>query len=309
MKHPYKQRGAAIIVALFITSLVVVASVAMIMRLQLDLRNTELLIRTAETHNDAQGSIAWAIDQLNNDWIQKKPNQLIDYTPIKSSTNTLNQAKISSTIYDPQGRFNINNLIEIQWQNNFIALITLVDPSIDLEAATNITLAIVDWISPISKNPELENTYLKHNPAYRAAHQPMTSISELRLVKGMTASLYNALSPHIAALPMVTKININNATIPVLMCLSQTLSLSSAKKIVDARSEKPFTDIQLFLSNDEIKKSSIPQEKITVLSNYFLVKTSVNLDEQRLRLYTLLQRVIDQGKPHEIVLWQSKGTL
>jgi general secretion pathway protein K len=309
MKHLHKQRGAAIIVALFVTTLVVVASVAMIMRLQIDLRNTELLTHNAEARNDAQGSVAWAIDQLNNDWLKKNPEHVVDLTPIKSPLNKLNQAEITSTIYDPQGRFNINNLIEMQWQDNFSVLITLVDPTIDLEKARGITLAVVDWISPISKNPELENTYLKHNPAYRAAHQLMASVSELRLVKGMTSSLYNALLPQVIALPMVTKININNTTIPILMCLSKTLSFSSAKSILDAINSNPFANVQAFLSNEIIKKASIPQEKITILSDYFLVKTNVNLSSQELQLYTLLQRIIDHAKPYEIVLWQSKGTL
>ena len=185
----------------------------------------------------------------------------------------------------------------------------MVDPSVDLETARMITLAVVDWISPISKNPELENAYLKHQPAYRAAHQPMASVSELRLVKGMTASLYNALYPHVVALPMITKININSATLPVLMSLSQTLNLSSAKNLMMVRKQKPFATVQAFLSNDIVKKNPIPQEKITVVSDYFLIKTDVTLRQQTLRLYTLLQRIVDHDKPQEIVLWQSKGTL
>lgn len=309
MNSLHKQRGAAIIVALFVTSLAVMVSVAMIIRLQIDLRNTELLLHTAEARNDAQGSIAWALDQLNNDWKQKNPNAPVDRTPIKSAVNKLNQAEISSTIYDPQGRFNINNLTESQWQEDFTLLITLVDPTVDLDTAQAITLAVVDWISPVNKNPEFENVYSKCHPPYRAAHQLMASVSELRLVKGMTASLYNALAPHVIALPKVTKINVNNATIPVLLSLSKTLSLSSAKHIVDERNRKPFTTVQAFLSNDLVKKNAIPQEKITVLSDYFLVKTNVNLGQQKLQLYTLLQRVIDNAKPQEIVVWQSKGTL
>jgi general secretion pathway protein K len=309
MNRLSKQRGAAIIVALFVTSLVVIASVAMIMRLRIDLRNTELLMNATQGKEYAYGSIAWAMEQLNNNWKQKKPNQIVDHTPIQSPVNEVNHAKISSIINDAQGRFNINNLTNTQYIDNFSALITIVQPTIDSETAHAIALAVVDWITMGVKNTELDNYYFKLNPAYRAPHRLMTSISELRLVKGITPELYAALLPHMIALPEATEININNATIPVLMCLSKTLTPTSAKAIIAKRNQEPFATTQSFLSLDILKNNPIPQEKITTISNYFLVETSVKVEQQEIVLYTLLQRIQKNSKPYEVTLWQSKGTL
>jgi general secretion pathway protein K len=301
------QSGAAIIVALFVISLVVVISVAMMMRLQMDFRNTALLQHAMEERGYAEGSINWAMDQLNQDWLQKKSNTVVDLTPLRSPKDKIHDAEISSSIYDAQGRFNVNNLVEDPWQEDFSTLITLVDPAIDEEAAYAITMAVVDWISPESNNVTLANDYLKQNPPYRAPHRPMASVSELRLVKGMTSHLYAALSPYVTALPVVTKININNTTPLVLMSLSKTLNAETAKKLVLESSQNPFSSVQSFW--DALKQNPIPEEKITVLSQYFLVKTIVIQDQQKLLLYTLLQRNIDKSQPYEMVLWQSKGTL
>jgi general secretion pathway protein K len=306
--HPLsKQNGAAIIVALFVTSLVAIASVAMIMRLRIELHDTELVIHATQGYHYAQGSIAWAMEQLNNDWNQKKPNKLVDSTPIKSPINQVNDTVIRSTIFDTQGRFNINNLSNSDYEDNFILLIMIVDPAIKKETARTITLSIIDWITPGIKNTAIDDYYLKAIPSYRAPHRLMVSVSELRLVKGITPTLYAALAPYLIALPEVTRININNTTAPVLMCLSKTLTLPSAKAILAQSKQSPFTSIQQFSGTDIIKNNPIPEDKITVLSNFFLVKTSV--DHQDTFLYTLLQRIEKNAKPYEVVLWQSKGTL
>jgi general secretion pathway protein K len=309
MNGLYRQRGAAIIVALFVTSLVVIASVAMITRLRIDLRNTELLTNAIQGRFYAEGSIAWAMEQLNTNWSKKKPNQLVDATPIRSPVNKVNNATISSTIYDPQGRFNINNLSDSKLTDSFSTLITIVDPNIEMDTAHMITLAIIDWISATVKNNDLDSYYLKLNPAYRAPHRPMVSISELRLVKGITPKLYAALAPYVIALPETTKININSASAPVLMCLSNTLTRSSANAIIAKRQQTPFATTQQFLALDILKNNPIPEDRITTISNYFLVKTSVKVDQQDILLYTLLQRIEKNSKPYEVMLWQSKGTL
>lgn len=41
------------------------------------------------------------------------------------------------------------------------------------------------------------SAYLKNNPPYRAPHQNMASVSELRLVNGISVKLYLALLPPI----------------------------------------------------------------------------------------------------------------
>ena len=183
------------------------------------------------------------------------------------------------------------------------------DGYIDANNAQVITATIIDWLSPASKSPALDEYYLKMSPSYRAAHRPMISISELRLVKGISPKLFLQLAPFVAALPTTTPINVNNAPPPVLMSLSMTMTLDAAKAIAAACQRTPFPDATSFVNFDIVKNNPIDATKITVLSNYFLLETNVTLGKQTVKHYTLLERSMEGKQPKTSVLWQSKGTL
>lgn len=312
--HPFKpnkssQRGTAIVVALFVMALVAAAAVAMMSRLHVDIRRTESLLNSNQAYLYAQGSIAWAIDTLNNNLQQQKPNQLIDKIPIASKVDEQNGFRIQSIIYDAQARFNINNLTSDDYPNDFLRLLKTVDPKIDNATAMKITRAAHDWITNQPQGNEIDNFYAKSVPPYSAPHRLMAHASELILVQGMTPELYAKLKPYIIALPETTRININTADIPVIMSLSPTLVAESAKIITDYRQLTPFTDPAKLQAFDIIKNNAVPDARLTVTSTYFLVKTSVTVGEQQTILYTLLKRTLNKSESTITVLWQTKGIL
>ena len=302
------QTGAALLVALFVVALVAAAATLMIERLQLDTHRTSLILNANTGNLYAQGSIAWAMDLLNNDWKNQQNNRVIDKTPT-SSTDKKNGFIIVGTLTDAQGLFNINNLSNEQYQTNFTRLIRIVSPDTDPVIAENITQAVIDWISPGSKNTEFDDFYQKLIPAYRAAHQPMASISELRLVKNVTPDIFNKLAPYLTALPEVTPININNSSPPILMSLSLTLTADAAKAVIQAAQQNPFSSAQQFINFDIIKNNPIDATKITVVSHYFLLHTNVTVGQQKILLNTLLQRSTKESQSTTQIIWQSKGTL
>lgn len=304
-----KQIGSAIIVALFVVALVAAAAIAMITRIQQDTRRAELILNSNQAYFYAQGSIAWAMDQLINDWKNQQPQQVIDKTPITSPSKKMDNATITSTIYDAQGLFNLNNLADASYRENFMRLIKAVSPKTNTKDIQNIIVATVDWIASNGKPGSLDEYYSKQVPAYRSPHQLMTSPSELRLVKGMTAELFSLLSPFVTALPTTTQININNAPLPVLMSLSPSLNLDSAKAIDAFRKQKPFAPLQNFLNFDVVKNNSFKENQTTITSQYFLVKTNINIGDQNITLYTLMLREIKNSRAVVTLLWQSKGTL
>ena len=133
------QRGTAIIIALFVMAIAVAASVAMMTRLHVDIRRTESLLNAEQAAQYAQGSVAWAIDRLNLDWQQKKPDQVVDKTPVKSSEDNVNGFKITGVIYDAQSFFNLNNLAVADYQFDFLHLLKIIDPKLKNNDATRIT--------------------------------------------------------------------------------------------------------------------------------------------------------------------------
>lgn len=311
LKHPLnpnKQQGAAIIVALFITALVAAMAFAMIERVRNDTRRAELLIHADQAYFYAQGSIAYAQDQLNNNWKNKVTNQVIDKLPLHNVSEQEN-ATITTDIIDAQGFFNINNLSDSNYRDVFIRFVKNIIPNIDTPLAQRIMLAILDWISPGMKGSEFDRFYSESKPAYIAPHRLMMSASELRLVKGVSAAIYNSLEPYLIALPAVTPVNVNTASPYLLMALSKTMSFDAAKAIVNYRIKTPFVSVQQFGNFDIVKNNKIEDKFITVESQYFLIKTEVAIGDQDLILYTLVQRLQKDNKPITIPLWQTKGTL
>ena len=118
MIHKIKQTGSAIVVALFVVALVVISATAMLTRIQQDTRRAQLLLNANQAYFYAQGSIAWAKDQLTNDLKNQQPQQIIDKTPIVSPAKKEESATIESTIYDAQGFFNLNNLSDTNYKDN-----------------------------------------------------------------------------------------------------------------------------------------------------------------------------------------------
>ncbi|EKD71203.1 MAG: type II secretory pathway protein LspK [uncultured bacterium] len=303
-----KQQGVVIVVALFIVALVATMAYIMMSRLARDTRQTTLILRNVQAENYAQGSIAWARDHLKNDFERQKPKQMIDPVPIQSPIKEVDGYKISSKIDDLQARFNLNNLTDAEAQRDFVRLIRAVSPAINQEQAQQLTRAIADWITPITADNEFSKYYLSLSKPYRTAHRAMQSITELRLVKGMTPALYQALEPFVAALPPPTLINLQTASAEVLMTLSPDMTLDTAKAIQQLQKTALITSTEAFYNLDIVKNNHLPSNKLTAISNYFLVQTEVTIENQRLLIYTLLERKTNGNQATVSILSQSKGT-
>jgi general secretion pathway protein K len=309
-KHPANkgQEGVVIIVALFIVALIAAMAYTMMARLSRDTRETSLLVHSVDAEFLAQGSIAWAVEQLRNDVVNRKQGQLVDLIPIQSPVREVNGYQIKSTIYDLQSRFNLNNLSDQKNQNKFLRLLKLLKPDINHEIAVNILMATIDWIKPGSQENEFTKYYLELHFPYRAAHKPMVNASELKLVKGMTPEIYHVLQPYIVALPSGTKINLQTAPAPVLASLSDKVSLQDANTIVNMRTQKPLSSDPAAYDLDVIKSGRFPLDDTVVQSQYFLVETKVDIDGQHILIYTLLNREDKNGRVVETIIGQSKGT-
>lgn len=304
---PVKQRGVVIIIALLIVALVAAMATTMMSRLARDTRRVELIMHDAQAALYADGSVLWAKDVLHNNWIRQKKDKRVDALPLQSPENEMQGYKINGNIQDAQARFNINNISKPEWQTDLIKLIRLVDPNISQNNAAEIVRATVDWIMPGARENEYARYYADLPVPYRAAHRFMVDISEWRLVKGVTPALFNAMKPYLIALPAVTMINPQTAAPPVLALMSTNMPLATAQTIRDMLAKNPPAQLEAFKALDIIKNHPLQDNKVTWVSNYFLVETEVATGEQRIILYTLLQR--DNGNKANVwVLWQNRGS-
>ncbi|MBX2878810.1 MAG: type II secretion system minor pseudopilin GspK [Granulosicoccus sp.] len=236
MRKVRKQRGVAIITAMLVIALGTITMVAISSSQQLDLQRerNEGIIQQARTfgvsgerfaaallYRDRKDALRENSDSLDDDWAQTIPPVPID------------NASIQGCIFDMQGRFNLNNLINaegvaeeafVQQLKNLFAELSIEQSKVD---------AIVDWLdtdfNPRPPDGAEDDYYTGLEVGYRAANAPMISVSELQLIKGFSSAIeeevedYELLLPHVAALPTAngyTSVNVNTATPEVLASLS-----------------------------------------------------------------------------------------
>ncbi len=154
---------------------------------------------------------------------------------------------------------------------------------------------LTDWIDSndqtVSAYGAEDGQYLVAEPAYRAANQPFTSVSELRLIEGMTEEAYRALLPHVAALPVSgAGINVNTATAEVIASLHNELTITQAKAVVEKRAEEPFENVQDFLALPEFAGLGLKPSGLRVNTDFFEVVSRITYDNRVANLISLVYR-------------------
>ena len=295
-----RQRGVALVTALLVVSLATVAAVAMVTRLQVDMRRTGNLLNGEQAYAYAIAAESWAhvilrrdqkesdFDSLEEDWATALP-------PIAVEGGFVN-----GHIVDLQGRFNINNLIEDDGEPTEaeaavnaeeLAYFERLLEVLGLEAA--LAPALLDWLDADinTRFPDgaEDDTYLLADIPYRAANRPMVSISELRLVKGFTPEVVAVLEPHVTALPEETVININTATPAVLRALHQELDDSGVEQLIADRGEDGYEDVDTFLEHTALAGLDLDIE-VDIVSEWFNVLTATSVGRGQAQLESLIRR-------------------
>ena len=156
---------------------------------------------------------------------------------------------------------------------------------------------MVDWLDS-DINPQIpdgaeDDTYQNLQPAYRAANRLMVDITELRLIKGIDGKAYRALSPHVAALPQRTTLNVNTAGVLVLRSLASQISESDAESLIDGRGKEGYKTVAEFLAQDALAglvDGELKNEGLGVTSSYYLLLGEAQISDARLIMNAVLKR-------------------
>jgi general secretion pathway protein K len=308
----YKQQGTAIVTALLIMVLVAMIVTLLLQQTRDATRRTEQMVTLSRLFAYGHGAEAWAAATILNEAknYKNKPYTISSDTWILPPTE-IDGVTVSGKLIDAQSRFNVNNLAHDDdtqsWQKALQNLLTSVPatPPITGSDATLISQQLSEWLALSGGPSDLD---YQQQFGYGIAHAPMASVSEFRLLAGVTPQIYNAASPYLVALPdsQIVKVNVNTAA-PETLAAVTGLSMAEMTALTGNR---PFNKVNDFMQriDDHFKDQDMRNKvtnKISVESHYFLLQTYLLIDDHH---YTLTS-VLHQNVNTVTVLARSRGLI
>lgn len=301
-----RQRGLALVTAVFVVAIVSTVAAFMALGQQIWIRQTQNFTDRAQGDAVARGAVNYALMVLQQDAKNTSTSGKDDYTEIwaKPIATPVENGIGAGQIVDAHARFNLNSLVDASGPSAvFVPVFNGLLRELNLNTA--ITNAIIDWIDAdpnVTPGGGAEDVdYLLLNPPYRTAGQMMSSIEELRLIKGVDAKTFDLLARYVVALPGITKINVNTADPVVLAALYPSGPPANLKQVVESRKTTPFAQLSDFqnLAGQAPNLATVAD----VTSNYFLLEVQTKFGRVSRGTRTLIQR---QGTNPPIVWWQEQ---
>ena len=292
MKMHRKQRGVAIIMVMLVFFMATVIISGILLQQHYAIKQSAYLFSTLQSEEYAIGAEARARQILYRDATDANNKKDVDYLgegwAVSKNVFPIDQGELFYRIEDLQGRFNVNNLVEGQeWVDRFQFLLG------SLQLNTAYARRLADWMDADSEtsgaNGAEEDEYLSLKPPYRTANQTIQSVSELRLLLGMTEKEYQTLLPYVSALPKSTPININTVSPQVLKALAPDISGAVLESIV-AQQKKGFMSVDDFVNLDGVPPSLKNDGTLGVSTQYFAVYAEVHFDGRDTELKSVLYR-------------------
>ncbi|HLV77037.1 MAG TPA: type II secretion system minor pseudopilin GspK [Marinobacter sp.] len=295
------QHGVALIIVLLAMALVVLLASGMTRQQSLRVFKAGHYLAQQQGYNIALGAEEFARRILVRDFEEDREKALMVDSPdefwaMNAAILPLDENGVAEVqIDDLGGRINLNDLVGPGGQIDPLTK----DRLRRLFAALGITSlsvdVLIDWIDPDDQPTSAygaeDGQYLMAEPSFRAANQPFVSVSELRLIEGMTEEIYVALRPHVTAVPVTgLGINVNSATGPVLMSLHDELTEAQARSIIVQREEERFEDLRTFLALPEFSGLGLQPVGLTLQTRFFEVVSRITYDNRVVNMVSTVFR-------------------
>ncbi|MEE3117929.1 MAG: type II secretion system minor pseudopilin GspK [Pseudomonadota bacterium] len=296
-----RQRGVALIMVLLAMALVVMLTAGMTQQQSIRVFKAGHYLAQQQGVSIALGAEAFARQILVRDYEEdKEENKMIDtldeFWAMNSAVLPVDDAGVVEVqIDDLGGRINLNDLVTGNGQVDPLTKDRLTRLLAALQISEITVDVLIDWQDEndqtISAYGAEDGQYLSAEPGYRAGNQPFASVTELRLIDGMTEEIYQALAPHVAALPVSgLGINVNTATGAVLRSLSDELTDAQAKAILEKREEEPFENLQDFLALPEFAGLGLTSAGLGLQTRFFEVASRITYDDRVVNMVSTIFR-------------------
>jgi general secretion pathway protein K len=287
-----RQRGVAILTAMLVVTLGTVIAVNLMWSASLDLRRTTSALAADQGLMYLQGAEAWVGDILRQDQVDSiESDHLGEAWAIELPPLPVDGGAISGRVEDLQGRFNLNNLVTPQGEEDEIARRQFERLLESLEIDPGLAGVALDWLdSDVDTNFPFgaeDAAYASFDPPYRTPNFVITSPSELLAMAGLELASYRELLPYVTALPSGTTLNVNTASELLLASLSDDIDAARSAALIDERGGADFPDINASFEGD-VEPDVL--RRIDGVSQYFLLTATVALGTNQFTMYSVLQR-------------------
>lgn len=324
------QQGVALITAMVITTIAVSIAASLVYRQQVSIHLASNISALEQAYQYTLAIEDWAGVILKEDLNDNDTDSCEDKWATVIPPIPIPGGQLEGKLYDLQALLNINNVIgitkndrgeQVDNERSVKRLKSLLS-TLGFTNQLELSDAILDWIDEDDKdrNSLAESGYYKSlTPPYLAANGFITSLSEIRTIKGFDekittpaksreeeateTTIYQKIIPYLAALPIRAKnstskaagnpiaINVNTAPTEVLLTI-QGITTSTVSNILDDRKGGAFETIADFLTSvgGGSNANPIDKEGLSVRSSYFLLKGKVQIGNVRLFINSVLFR-------------------
>ena len=281
------QRGAVLLLVLVVVALLSALLTDWAFSTLVDMRLTETFRDSNRAYYLARGGVEVGRQLL---WMDN--NQYDASTEMWGmgvpSYPVSDEATVSISIVDEDGRFNLNQLVDPTGYNSlevgrkrFERLLESLD--IDDSEAEALSNALTDWID---KNDQIfgrgaENSWYQGlTPPLACKNDLLDTVDELLLVKGFTPEIVQRLTPFVTVAGL-KKLNVNTASRELLLAWHEDLTASGIDQLLTARQDKPFktmTEVEAAIDGVNYGKL-IQQGDIAVISQFYRISSVAQVND------------------------------
>jgi general secretion pathway protein K len=305
-----QQRGAAVLMALFIAAMATLIVTGLFWNQFIVLRTIENQQLSTQSRMLLSGALDWArailradsnsFDGMTEAWAQPLAETPLDQLGETSALAA--RATIAGNIEDAQARMNLRNLVasdgkivtaELEALRRLCVMLGMPVGNADLVA---VALA-ESFVPPGAGGVAAPGSTVTLRPL------PLVRPTDLYGVRGLDSPSIAKLIPYVMILPNPpVPVNVNSATAEVIAA-RVNLNLSAARAIVAERDRIGyFRDVGDFRNRLPGQGADLDTTLISTTSSYFMVRGQVKLDRATTRMEALVQRPGSNAAVR--VLWQ-----
>ncbi len=318
MKHSARilkdEKGVALILTLLILTLLVVVGLELnrATRVEANLAGNFRDLTQASYIAQSGVEIARGVLQEDNPLYEGPDAKWRQFEMLAMfSSQLFPEGSFAGRIEDESAKFNPNFLMDVgdpmgKKKLQLERLITLLGYSPE-----KVMDAILDWIDDNDQKLPLgaeRDYYMSLKRPYAPKNGPLDSVGEMLSIKGVDADLFYGKGEREGLQKYLTvnsdgKININTASVLMLMSLHQRIDQGMAQAVMTYRQQKPFRstgDLRLIPGWDAV----FPEisSEIDVRSNYFSIQIEGFYRGAQASVQTVVSRT---GKKTKIIYWKA----